>query len=77
MNESELVVLARVRRLAKSGAAQSIRVGAGLSLAELGSSVGVGPATIYRWESGQRSPHGDLALKFAAVLDALLEQASA
>lgn len=76
MTETELLTLARVRRLAKSGAAQSIRVGAGLSLAELGSSVGVGPTTVYRWESGQRSPHGELALAYAAVLDALTAVAS-
>jgi DNA-binding XRE family transcriptional regulator len=77
VTETELIVVARVRRLAKSGEAQSIRVGAGLSLAELGSSVGVGATTIYRWESGRRSPHGELALSYASVLDALAEAASA
>lgn len=73
MTESDLIVLARVRRLAKSGAARAIRVGQDVSLAEMGSSLGVGPATIYRWESGQRSPRGELALAYASALDALME----
>ena len=71
MTESELIAVARVRSLAKSGDAHSIRVSAGVSLAELGSSVGVGPTTVYRWENGQRVPRGDLALAYASVLDAL------
>jgi len=75
-----MLALARVRRLAKSGAARAIRIGAGLSLAELGSSVGpdgVGPATVHRWETGQRSPHGEQALAYAAALAVLERAASA
>ncbi len=71
-----MVTLARVRRLAKSGAARSIRVSADLSLAELGSTIGVGPVTVHRWETGQRSPHGECALAYAAALDALVRAAS-
>jgi transcriptional regulator with XRE-family HTH domain len=65
--------------MAKSGAARSIRLGAGLSLAEMGSGVGdgVGPTTVYRWEQGERSPRGALALSYASVLDALVQAASA
>ena len=66
-----MLALARVRTLGKSGAARAIRVRAGLSLAELGSRVGVGAATIHRWEVGQRSPHGELALAYAAALASL------
>lgn len=75
----DVVALARVRRLARSGTAKSIRVSAGLSLAELGSAVvtdetpnGVGPVTVYRWEACKRSPHGELAIAYLAALDALM-----
>jgi|NGEPerStandDraft_6_1074524.scaffolds.fasta_scaffold63398_4 transcriptional regulator with XRE-family HTH domain len=72
-----MLALARVRRLAKSGEARVIRVEAGLSLAELGLRVGVGPATVHRWEMGKRSPHGEPALAYAAALAALGQVASA
>jgi len=79
VTNEEMLALARARRLAKSGAARAIRIGAGLSLAELGSNVGpdgVGPATVQRWETGQRAPHGELALAYAAALDVLQRAAS-
>jgi len=63
--------------MAKSGEAKAIRLGAELSLAEVGSPVGVGPATVYHWENGKRVPHGEAALKYASVLDALVAAAPA
>ena len=68
---SELEELARVRRLVASGAAQTIRIGSGISLRELGRTVGVGPATILRWERGDRSPKGERALAYGRALDDL------
>jgi transcriptional regulator with XRE-family HTH domain len=70
-SDADLVALSRVRRLTKSGAARTIRLSAGLSLAELGARAGVGPSTVFRWERGQRSPHGEAALRYGATLDAL------
>jgi DNA-binding XRE family transcriptional regulator len=75
----DVVSLARLRRLLKSGAARSIRVNADLSYAEMASAVGpegVSAATVYRWETGKRSPHGELALAYLAVLDALVQAGS-
>ena len=68
---SELEELARVKRLTRSGAAQMIRIRSGISLRELGQAVGVGPATILRWERGDRSPKGDKALAYGRALDDL------
>jgi transcriptional regulator with XRE-family HTH domain len=74
VGSEHLVALVRLRRLTTSGAARSIRLGAGLSLAEVGAAVGdgVGAPTVWRWETGERAPHGDLALCYLAVLDALV-----
>jgi len=67
----DVVQLARVRRLTKSGAAKAIRIGAGLSLPELAAAVGVSPVTVWRWEGGVRVPHGARALAYGRLLDRL------
>ena len=74
MNKSQLVALARVRRMIKSGEAKAIRIENGLSLAEMGSCIGkgVGPGTVWRWEEGQRIPRGELGLAYLAALEALI-----
>ena len=71
MNNTELVQLAAVRSLADSGRARSIRRAAGISLLEVANAVGVRPSTISRWESGQRAPRGDAALRYARLLHRL------
>lgn len=48
-----------------------IRAQAGLSLADIATPVGVSPTTILRWERGERSPHGEAALRYADLLDQL------
>lgn len=68
----DVVKLSRVRALARSGAARSIRVGAGLSLAEVAGPVGVSPSTVHRWETGERSPHGEAALRWGELLTQLI-----
>jgi DNA-binding transcriptional regulator YiaG len=71
MEPSELVELSGVRALARTGAARSIRLAAGLSLSEVAKSVGVTPVTVYRWEVGDRSPRGGPALRYKELLDSL------
>lgn len=54
-----------------SGEAKRIRLAARLSLAEVGEVVRVRESTIHRWETGKRGPHGEQALIYLALLDAL------
>jgi len=59
-----------------SGAARAVRVGAGLSLGEMGRGVGPGvsPSTVLRWERGDRTPRGELAVSYLELLDRLAAQ---
>lgn len=70
----DLRTLSEVRVLARSGAARSIRLAAGLSLTELGAVVGVTGPAIYRWETGDRSPRGVAAIRYAEVLRGLTDR---
>jgi DNA-binding transcriptional regulator YiaG len=63
--------LTRMRKLAESGTARVIRESAGLSLTEAAGSARVNRITIHRWETGQRRPHGDAALRYLALLEEL------
>jgi DNA-binding transcriptional regulator YiaG len=63
--------LTRLRRLVESGAARAIRESAGLSYSEAGSGAKVDRITIYRWEHGQRRPHGEAALRYLELLEEL------
>ena len=69
---SKPIELVKVRGLAKSGAARAIREGAGLSLGEVASAVGVAKTTVYRWESGDRRPRGDRAIAYGQLLTDLM-----
>ncbi len=66
--------LAAARRLAGSPRARTIRERAGLSLADMAAGLGVSAAAVQRWEAGLRRPGRDVALRYAAVLDALGHQ---
>lgn len=70
----DLVALSKARRLARSGTARMIRSNAGISLAELAAGVGVSPSTVFRWETGLRSPHGAAALRYVALLDRIASE---
>ncbi len=72
MTHEQLVEIAKVRALARSGAARSIRLAAGLSLSETAAPIHVSPTTVYRWEVGQRSPRGEAALRYADLLRSLM-----
>jgi DNA-binding transcriptional regulator YiaG len=75
-NESQLIDLASVRHMAKSGRAREIRERAGLSLHDVARVVGVAPATLQRWEVGARRPYSAAALRYGALLNQLAELAS-
>ena len=67
----DAVQLTRIRKLMDSGAARAIRESAGLSYSEASDGAKVNRITIFRWEHGQRRPHGDAALRYLALLDEL------
>lgn len=69
--EDHVLDLTAVRALARSGRARELRLAAGLSLAELAAAIGVAAPTIHRWEIAARRPHGNAAIRYGAVLDAL------
>jgi transcriptional regulator with XRE-family HTH domain len=57
-----------VRRVAASGGARAIRQGAGLSLSEVAREVRCSVSAVSRWESGQRTPRGEAAERWAVLL---------
>ena len=73
MTAKQALELMTARRLARSGEARRIRTAGGLSLSEVASTVGVSPAAVSRWESGQRRPYGRPALAYARLLNSIQE----
>ena len=71
MQPENLPALIRVRAMAASGRAREIRVAARLNLSEVANAVGVTATSVYRWEKGQRTPTGEVALRYGALLDEL------
>ena len=67
----QVLDLAEARRLASSGDGRRIREAHGLSLAEVGSAVGVSPGAVSKWEHGQRRPFGKPAVAYARLLRVL------
>jgi transcriptional regulator with XRE-family HTH domain len=70
----DVLTLVRVRKLAASGRARSIRLAAGLSLYDIAGAIGSTASTVQRWELGDRRAYGDAALRWCALLDALERQ---
>lgn len=75
----DLEALSRLRRLCRSGEARRIRSESGVSLSEMASAIGGGtqPSTVQRWETGQRAPRGETALRYLEQLDLLARVAAA
>lgn len=67
------VALARLRADMASGRARKVREDARLSQAEAAAAVGVLQSRLADWESGRRSPRGDAAVAYAALLGRLEE----
>lgn len=61
--------LALARRICTSGEARKRRLAAQLSLREVADACGVDPAAIQKWETGQRLPRRDAALRYLAVIE--------
>jgi DNA-binding transcriptional regulator YiaG len=72
----QVVDLAATRALARSGEARAIRERAGLSLREMAAALGVTRSALQRWEVGLRTPRGESAVRYGALLAALRESGS-
>lgn len=68
--------LAKVRALAASGDARAIRIAARLSLQDVATGCGVDQSSIHNWETARRSPRGEAALRYLAILEALIKAAA-
>lgn len=62
------------RELPRPSVRRLIREEVGLSQGQVGSSLGVDRATVSRWESGRRTPKGDLAVAYVALLTRLARE---
>ena len=77
MRQSDLLLVTRTRADLKSGAARTLRVACGLTQTEIAAQIGVSSVAVSRWESGDRTPRGDAALRYARLLAALRKAAAA
>jgi len=68
--------LAAVRAMAESGEAREIRRAKRIRLSEMADTIGVGSSTLAHWESGDRNPTGEGALRWLAVLRRLASAAA-
>lgn len=71
MDRSDVVDVARARRMASSGEAKAIREEAGLSLSELAGGIPVVTTTLWKWETGRSRPRPDAAVRWIQILDDL------
>lgn len=69
----QLVTQVRETRLPEPSHCRRIREAAGVSLRQAASVVGVSPATLMRWESGENRPRLKHATAYRQLLDALRE----
>lgn len=68
MTTKQALELVEMRRFVRSGEARDRRHRSGLSLGEVGRTVGASAAAISRWENGKRRPTGAPALVYARLL---------
>lgn len=71
MTSDDVHRLVRMRAAVQSGAARQQREASGLTCSEVAAAVGCSTAAVRSWELGRRVPQGDLALRYAALLDSL------
>jgi len=64
------------RKLPPPAVARAIRDAAGVSQQQLADELGVGRVTIARWELGERTPRGELRLRYTSLLDELRDLAA-
>lgn len=75
MTTRDLLLIAKARRLSRSGEARTLREAAGLSIREVAGAIGGSPTAVWRWENGQRAPRGETAAAWAHLLEQLRDAA--
>lgn len=73
MTADDTIALAEARFRVGNGDLTAIRRRVKLSQEAIGRAVGVSRVTVCRWESGQRVPSGDAAVRLAKLLRDLEE----
>ena len=71
MNAKQALKLVEARRLAASGEGKTVREAAGLSLYEVADVLGLSVSALFRWENGERVPHGERAVAWCEFLQQL------
>lgn len=74
--EERLAAIARARALVSSGAARSIRIAARVTQPEVATVIRSSVSTVSRWESRDRLPRGDLAVRYVLLLERLMNGCS-
>lgn len=65
---------ATVRRLPQPAIRRALRKAAGLSQSEVASVLAINRASISRYESGARTPRGNVATRYVELLETLAEE---
>ncbi|MDJ1131763.1 helix-turn-helix domain-containing protein [Streptomyces iconiensis] len=68
MSPDDLRRISAIRMAAASGEARDKRRELRLTLKEVAAAVGASPSSLHRWEHGQTTPRGALAVRWAKVL---------
>lgn len=74
MSKAHALRLVQLRAAISSGETRQVRVAARLSISEMAAACGVDQSTLWRWEQGKRLPRGELAIRYADVLEALRKE---
>lgn len=77
VNHADAVLIMEARRACRNGSGAHVRERAGLNQTELASLVGVTPAAVSHWETGDRQPTGRNALAYGRVLRWLAREGQA
>jgi DNA-binding transcriptional regulator YiaG len=73
MTSTDVVGIARMRAQLSNGEARAMRECARVSRAEIAAALGVHETAVEKWESGTRSPRGEVALRYKHLLEQLAE----
>lgn len=63
-----VLMIALMRRLVSAGEAKALRERAELSISDVARACATSPTTIWRYEKGDRVPHGETAARYANFL---------
>jgi transcriptional regulator with XRE-family HTH domain len=74
MDVPTLTAIAANHQRGLDGSARAIRLRAGWTLARMARQLGVHESAVGRWENGRRQPRGDVALRWARLVDELERQ---